>query len=277
MSMRSRPTCRRSPILRCNQRAAQARDIIANQPAVTWLSYSVHGNEISPSDAAMLTAYHLLAARGDDRVGPDHARHGCGYRSRYKIPTGAIALFTTFETAEGLMSLAPTAFRLSTTNRGQAVAPTTICLTLTEIGSFARSLKHVVTRTRCVSGFRSRSSMRTKWARTAPTTLRRKPCRTTRTLLKTSATVWSYSAAPMRSWFDRFGIDYFTREVYDAFYPGYGASWPSYFGSVAMTYEQAINKRAWSFRQYDGNVVRYRDTDSQSVRDLAWHGRNRGR
>ena len=60
-------------------------------------------------------------------------------------------------------------------------------------------------------------------------------------------------------WFDRFGFDYFTREVYDAFYPGYGASWPSYFGSIAMTYEQA-SSRGLVFRQYDGNELTYRYT-----------------
>ena len=60
-------------------------------------------------------------------------------------------------------------------------------------------------------------------------------------------------------WFDQFGIDYFTREVYDAFYPGYGASWPSYFGSIAMTYEQA-SARGLVFRQYDGNDLSYRET-----------------
>ena len=60
-------------------------------------------------------------------------------------------------------------------------------------------------------------------------------------------------------WFDTFGFDYFTREVYDAFYPGYGASWPSYFGSIAMTYEQA-SSRGLVFRQYDGNDLTYRYT-----------------
>jgi len=60
-------------------------------------------------------------------------------------------------------------------------------------------------------------------------------------------------------WFDRFGFDYFTREVYDAFYPGYGASWPSYFGGIAMTYEQA-SARGLVFRQYDGNDLEYRYT-----------------
>ncbi|MEM9208048.1 MAG: peptidase, partial [Pseudomonadota bacterium] len=60
-------------------------------------------------------------------------------------------------------------------------------------------------------------------------------------------------------WFDRFGIDYFTREVYDALYPGYGASWPSYFGSIAMTYEQG-STRGLRYRQYDGVTVEYRET-----------------
>ncbi len=35
--------------------------LILNSPAIIWLAYSVHGNEISPSDAALITAYHLLA------------------------------------------------------------------------------------------------------------------------------------------------------------------------------------------------------------------------
>ncbi|HET8677358.1 MAG TPA: M14 family zinc carboxypeptidase, partial [Blastocatellia bacterium] len=44
---------------------AEARQLIAELPAVVWLGYGVHGNEISSPDAALLTAYHLLAARND--------------------------------------------------------------------------------------------------------------------------------------------------------------------------------------------------------------------
>lgn len=47
---------------------AKARALIAGLPAVIWLGYGVHGNETSPSDAALMTAYHLLAARGDKMV-----------------------------------------------------------------------------------------------------------------------------------------------------------------------------------------------------------------
>ncbi len=47
---------------------AAAKELIAKLPAVVWLGYGVHGNELSPSDAAMLTAYHVLASRGDKLV-----------------------------------------------------------------------------------------------------------------------------------------------------------------------------------------------------------------
>src|SRR5215475_3905311 len=47
---------------------AEARPLIAGLPAIVWLSYGVHGNEISSPDAALLTAYHLLAARNDKLV-----------------------------------------------------------------------------------------------------------------------------------------------------------------------------------------------------------------
>ncbi|MEL7201611.1 MAG: peptidase, partial [Pseudomonadota bacterium] len=63
-------------------------------------------------------------------------------------------------------------------------------------------------------------------------------------------------------WFDANGFDYFTREVYDAFYPGYGASWPSYYGAVAMTYEQA-SARGLKARRRDGTSYDYRDTVRQ--------------
>jgi murein tripeptide amidase MpaA len=47
---------------------ARAEAIIGDMPAVVWLGYSVHGNEPGTTDAAMQTAYHLLASRGDARV-----------------------------------------------------------------------------------------------------------------------------------------------------------------------------------------------------------------
>lgn len=70
-------------------------------------------------------------------------------------------------------------------------------------------------------------------------------------------------------WFDAFGranarafedegYDYFVRETFDLFYPGYGDSWPTLLGAVGMTYEQA-STRGRALRQRGGRIVGYRE------------------
>jgi hypothetical protein len=44
--------------------------------------------------------------------------------------------------------------------------------------------------------------------------------------------------------FDATGRLYFTREVFDLFYPAYGDTWPTFNGAVGMTYEQGGSGRA---------------------------------
>src|SRR5579884_2651147 len=48
--------------------SAEAQKLMAGLPAIIWLAYGVHGNEISSPDAALVTAYHLLASRNDKLV-----------------------------------------------------------------------------------------------------------------------------------------------------------------------------------------------------------------
>ncbi|RAK65263.1 M14 family metallopeptidase [Hymenobacter edaphi] len=47
-----------------------------------------------------------------------------------------------------------------------------------------------------------------------------------------------------RQTFDRNGWLYFTRETYDLFAPSYGDTWPSFNGAIGMTYEQGGSGRA---------------------------------
>jgi hypothetical protein len=46
------------------------------------------------------------------------------------------------------------------------------------------------------------------------------------------------------SYFDRNDWLYFTQEVFDLFYPGYGDTWPLFNGAIGMTYEQGGSGRA---------------------------------
>ncbi|MFH1719717.1 MAG: M14 family metallopeptidase, partial [Planctomycetota bacterium] len=43
----------------------QANQLAKTLPAVAWLNYSIHGDELSSTEAAMYVAYHLAAARDD--------------------------------------------------------------------------------------------------------------------------------------------------------------------------------------------------------------------
>jgi hypothetical protein len=45
--------------------SAQAERLIKTMPAIAWLDYSIHGDELSSTDAAIYVAYHLAAARDD--------------------------------------------------------------------------------------------------------------------------------------------------------------------------------------------------------------------
>lgn len=57
---------------------------------------------------------------------------------------------------------------------------------------------------------------------------------------------------------DRAGVPYFTGEIFDAFYPGYGESWPIFHGGVGMTFEQA-SARGLGIRRMDGTILTFRE------------------
>ena len=43
----------------------QAEGIIESLPGIAWLAYSIHGDEVSPCDSAMMIAYVLAAGRDE--------------------------------------------------------------------------------------------------------------------------------------------------------------------------------------------------------------------
>ncbi len=45
--------------------AEQGDRLVAELPAIAWMNYSIHGDELSSTDAAMFVAYHLAASRSD--------------------------------------------------------------------------------------------------------------------------------------------------------------------------------------------------------------------
>lgn len=60
--------------------------------------------------------------------------------------------------------------------------------------------------------------------------------------------------------FDRFGWRYYTGQQFDLFYPAYGDSWPTLNGSIGMTYEQAGGGRAGlAYQKRNGTILTLKD------------------
>jgi len=233
---------------------AEAEALIATQPAVTWLSYGVHGNEISSTDASMLTAYHLLASRGDTRVAKIMA-DTVVVLDPMQNPDGRDRFIQHFNQETGLVADAD---RISAEHDERwPGGRTNHYLFDLNRDWFIQTQPET----------QGRIALLKEWYPVAYVDAHEMGSDGTYYFAPEAVPYNPHLAADQRAslelfgrtnarWFDRFGIDYFTREVYDAFYPGYGASWPSYFGSIAMTYEQA-STRGLVFRQYDGNEVSY--------------------
>ena len=233
---------------------AEAQEIIKNQPAITWLSYAVHGNEISSTEAAMLTAYHLLASRGDQRV-VDIMRDTVVVIDPMQNPDGRDRFIHHFEMSEGLV---PDSDRISAEHNEPWPGGRT--------NHYFFDLNRdwfIMTQPET----QGRVKILQEWYPVTFVDAHEMGSDSTYFFAPDPIPINPHMAADQRAsltlfgknnarWFDSFGLDYFTREVFDAFYPGYGASWPAYFGSIAMTYEQA-SARGLVARQYDGNDLTF--------------------
>jgi hypothetical protein len=60
--------------------------------------------------------------------------------------------------------------------------------------------------------------------------------------------------------FDRYGWMYFSRDVFDLYYPGYYDTWPSLNGAIGMTFEtDGGGHRGLLWRRPDGSLLSFRD------------------
>ncbi len=235
---------------------AEATRLVASSPVVVWLVHGVHGNEISSGDAALLEAYHLLAARGDAGVDA--------------VLRDALVLIDPMQNPDGRARF------IFQNLQGQAAAPDPAPYNAEhdEPWPGGRSNHYLF-------------DMNRDWfAQTQPETRGRIQIaldyfpQVNVDLHEQGGNNSYYFAPPAdplnphytvaqmagfdlfgranAARFDERGWPYYIREVYDGFYPGYGDSWPMLHGSIGMTYEQA-SARALSFARTDGTVMTFRD------------------
>lgn len=247
---------------------AAAEALIRDLPAPVWLAYSVHGDETSGGDAALYTAYHLLAARGDGRVA-QMLEESVIILYPLQNPDGRERFIASTLSARG--SLQPDEEQGSA-ERDQPWpgGRTNHYLFNLNRDWFAQTQPETRAQTRAML----------EWLPVAVADIHEMSTDETYFFPPPADPINPYQTpAQMRfreaigrtnaEWFDRFGMDYFTRETYDLFYPGYGDTWPSYFGAAAMTYEQA-SARGLRARRSNGETFTYADAVwNQAVASLA--------
>ncbi|HSL21972.1 MAG TPA: M14 family metallopeptidase [Vicinamibacterales bacterium] len=236
--------------------AGEGERLVRELPVVTWLLHAIHGNEISSSDAALAEAYHLLAARGDADVD--------------QVLRQSIVLIDPLENPDGRARF------LSSNLQGRAAAPDPepFAAERDEPWPGGRSNHYLFDMNR---DYLAQSQPETEGRRKVLLEWRPQVVADLHEMGGNSTYYFAPPAVPINpnitkdqmKWFETFGranaaafdargFAYFTREVYDSFYPGYGESWPIFQGAVGMTYEQA-SPRGLVLRRDDGTLLRYRD------------------
>ena len=237
--------------------AADAQKIIGSGPAVIDLMYGVHGDEISSPDAAMMTAYHLLAAQNDPMIAGVFASVVV-LIDPLQNPDGRGRFIQNFRASEGLEPDP----NPSSAERAQPWPGGRTNHYLFDMNRDWHALTQPETRGR-VRYFN-------EWLPLIVVDLHE---------MGTDSTYFfSPGAAPFNphltkeqkeemywfgqnnaKWFDQFGYPYFTREVFDEFYSGYGAARPWYYGALGMTYENA-SVRGLIARRSDDTLYTYRES-----------------
>lgn len=237
--------------------ASAADAIIARTPGSVWLAHGVHGDEISSADAAMMTAYHLLAAKDDPAVARILA-NTLVFIDPVQNPDGRDRFVNGFYDTLGL---APAGSPIAA-ERNQQWPGGRVNHYLFDMNRDWLSITQPETK--------GRIAIFQQWFPLVFVDLHE--------MGTDSSYFFSPEADPYNPditqsqreslkvigrnnarWFDQFGFSYYTREIFDAFYPGYGAAWPLFHGSIGATYEQA-SSRGLVGRKSDGTDLSYQDT-----------------
>ena len=208
----------------------------ASEIALVWLSYNVHGNETSSSEAAMQTLYELVTSKQDwlkntlviidPCVNPDgRDRYVNWYNQTKSTPYNPNP--ETAEHNEPWPGGRPNHY-LFDLNRDWAWATQIETQQRLKIYNKWMPEVHVDFHEQGINSpyyFAPAAEpfheVITDWQRDFQTQIGKNNAR----------------------YFDKNGWAYFTKERFDLLYPSYGDTYPTYMGAIGMTYEQAGNER----------------------------------
>jgi hypothetical protein len=231
----------------------ESEKIIATLPVIVYLSYGVHGNEASSPEASMMVAYQLCA--GTDR-------------RTQSILENAIVIIDPNVNPDGHERYVQWANSVA----GAKPNPNPFSLEHTEQWPGGRTNHFYFDLNRDMSWqTQKETKARVKFYREwmPHVHVDYHEMEYTSTYFFYPAALPLHEALPpeVAKWgkifgkgnaeaFDKLGLPYYVGEHFDMFYPGYGDSWPTFNGSIGMTYEQAGGARgALAVRKPNGQAL----------------------
>ena len=241
---------------------ADADALASTLPVVSWFAHSVHGDELSSSDAALAEAYHLLAARGDDGV-DTILRESIVVIDPLQNPDGRERFIFNNLMARGYPpdTLPVAAEHDETWPSGRVnhylfdLNRDWIVQSQHEAAGRAKLwlewMPHVSVDLHEMGGVAGVTPRATYYF--PPPAPPKNPY-----LSESQVQLLEQIGRANAERFDDRGFPYFTREVFGGYFPGTGAGWPLFHGSLGMTFEKA-SAHGLSYRRVDGTVLTYRD------------------
>jgi hypothetical protein len=230
----------------------QAAGVIENSPVIVWLAYNVHGNEASGTEAAILTMYHLAASTDpallailentviliDPLVNPDG-------RERYVNFVNDVSLRSPNPDPHSVEHSEPwprgrTNHYYFDLNRDWA------WLTQQETRQRVALYRKIMPQVYVDFHEMGRESTYFFFPATPPFHPNYPEA------VREWGKKFGHGNASM---LDAFGIPYYTGEVFDLFYPGYGDSWPTFNGAIGMTYEQSGGSTGRAYERKDEHIL----------------------
>lgn len=224
-----------------------------NTKAIVWLSYNVHGNEASSTEAAMLTLYELITNKKDwlentivimdPCINPDGRDRYVNWFNQVKSTPYSIDQ-NAKEHLEPWPSGRPNHY-LFDLNRDWAWA--TQVESSQRIAIYNKWLPHIHV------DFHEQGINNPYYFAPAAEPFHE-------VISDWQRNFQIQIGKNHAKYFDKEGWLYFTRESFDLLYPSYGDTYPTYMGAIGMTYEQAGHGRAGlGIQTNEGEVLTLKD------------------
>jgi hypothetical protein len=237
---------------------ASADSLISSTPAIAWLAYSIHGDEMSGVDGGLAVAYHLIAGTSPDVV--ELLKHVVVVIDPMQNPDGRERFLSMLEQSSGAT---PTLDAESMQHGRWPYGRGNHYLFDMNRDWLAGVAPETRGRWAAVQRFHPQLFVDAHEMGRDDTFLFYPQARPINPHLPSKLIAWQNRfAADQSAAFDAHGWSYYTREWADAWAPIYSDSWGSLISAVGILYEQA---------RYDGQSVRKQTGEVGTYREATHH------